>query len=683
MICQRTPTFRLLDPIVGWDPAGSIKIDGFDDRRGLRIETPVSGLVCEAQLTPWMPPAWIAFDSSLNALYVCGGRANQDTAPTLISRNACDSQWRNLLPDLDPGQRVCEPVSVAAANKRLALLDHIGKGKYRLWVWAIPSGRLVGRQQLVDHATIALATCVAFAPWREIVVSTDKGLLRFDLSGQYRGLVTEPQLASPYHRMLGSCRKTLWVAREDASSKGYFQIHRVEPTYVKGVGECREQLDFSIRKLGRKPRDWERFTESICKSPISSVAEDRFCIAGSVDSISGRPECYSRTGDRQDHDLGSQCGLPDKTQGTYVTRAIDSTIRNCRWHRVRIDIHLPAQSSFEVEIATSEKANVANLRWAKIENNPTDFLVDQPPGQFLFLKIRLFGNPDSPVIKQVRLDFPRVTSLDQLPGVYREDPEAENFTERFLSLFDSMIEELDRAIEGSSEYLNVDTAPQESLRWLAAFLGIQADSTWTPDQVREILRRAPELYRIRGTKEGLIQALQLVFGSKLRPVVIERSKNRSWGVLGNRASLGGFRLFGKSESRFRVGASALGRAAIRTFGNPDSDPVTQDAHQFEVLVPPLEDANSQTLSRIDKIIDSQKPAHTQHSVRIGGTGFVLGVHSAIGIDTQFVSPPTTVLGEGGFAMRLGEGILGVGPNTPTANMRLDTTAFLGHNTTLE
>ena len=689
MICQRTPTFRLLDPIVGWDQSRlkdksgstdnsvSTNIDGFDDRRGLRIASPHGGLVSEGELNRWITPPWITYDPFSKAMYVCGAKRTRDSLPILIGRSPCDSHWRDLLPELDPDHKVCQPIAVTASNQKLAIVDCFAGNRFRLWVWSLPSKRLVGRQELSGKAT-----SVAFAPWREIIVSTEEALLRFDLSGQHRGeIINQLFKEVPIHRMVGSRRKVLWVASKKES--GYFQLLEVDPTYTKAADACFEHLDFRVCELGSKARDWRRFTRSICKAPISSVAEDQFCITEATESLVNRTECYSRSGERLVLEPVAQCSKPDVLQGDYVTGPIDSMIPHCRWHRVQIDIQLPPQSSFVVEIATAEDRDARNLRWQKIESNPSDFLVDQPPGRFLFLKVRLLGNPESPVIKQIRLDFPRVTSLDQLPSVYREDPEAEAFTERFLSLFDSTMEELDRAIERSSEYLDVDLAPPESLRWLATLLGIQADSTWTPDQVRDILRRAPELYRIRGTKEGLVQALKLVFGEQLQPVVHERSKNRSWGVLAKRASLGSFRLFGKSESRFRVGQSALGRTSLRTFGNPDTDPVTQDAYLFEVLLPPLGSTNSFALSQIDKLIEYQKPAHTQHTIRVGGTGFVLGVHSVIGIDTQFVAPPTMILGEKGFAMRLGEGILGVGPNTPTANMRLDTTAFIGQNTTLE
>src|SRR6202040_3442772 len=86
--------------------------------------------------------------------------------------------------------------------------------------------------------------------------------------------------------------------------------------------------------------------------------------------------------------------------------------------------------------------------WTSPTVGSLDFLIDQPSGRYLFFRIRFTGDGSTtPVVRRVRIDFPRITSLDYLPAVYRENPKAENFTERFLSLFDASIADVDRVIE--------------------------------------------------------------------------------------------------------------------------------------------------------------------------------------------------------------------------------------------
>src|SRR5262249_1877300 len=137
----------------------------------------------------------------------------------------------------------------------------------------------------------------------------------------------------------------------------------------------------------------------------------------------------------------------------------------------------------------------------------------------------------TPVVRRIRLDFPRVTSLDFLPPVYRERPEAEDFTERFLSLFDASIAEMDRAIERAPALLDIEGAPDELLPWLGSFLDVAPDPSWDAERLRKILRAAPELYRRRGTKEGLAEAIRLVFD--VEPAIQEMAAERDWGGLGD------------------------------------------------------------------------------------------------------------------------------------------------------
>ena len=329
-----------------------------------------------------------------------------------------------------------------------------------------------------------------------------------------------------------------------------------------------------------------------------------------------------------------------------MTTAIDSFIPRCQWHRVRIERDLPPNTSYTIEVATSEVEYLPSENgdpekrrafrpleldrftdWQAPAVNATDLLIDQPPGRFLFVRIKLTGTANAtPVIRRVRIDFPRVTSLDQLPAVYRDNAEAEDFTERFLSLFDAATEDLDRAIERFPALLDPDGVPDEVLTWLGTLLGIVFDSDWDPQLRRDLLEAAPSLYRQRGTVAGLRQAIKLIFGGE--PVIDERALHRAWGVVNQNARLGSFRLFGKSESRFRVGRSPLGVAPLRSFGNPDHDAVRLDAHRFTVLMPPTrglqksrrraaEPADRASETRSHKTLAAGRRARIHHRPPVG------------------------------------------------------------------
>jgi phage tail-like protein len=269
--------------------------------------------------------------------------------------------------------------------------------------------------------------------------------------------------------------------------------------------------------------------------------------------------------------------------------------------------------------------------------------VRQPPGRYLHLRLRLSGDgAATPIVHRIRLDFPRSTSLEFLPPVYREEPAAEDFTERFLSLFDASIGQIDRAIERFPALLDGGSIPEGVLPWLGTFLDLALEPSWTADRRRALLAETPELYRRRGTKEGLAAAIRHVIG--VDPVIEELAGERAWGALSHSAQLGSVRLFGRARARFTLGASALCSAPMRSFGDPAVDPLSGPAWRLRVLIPTAGPMTGDLRDRLARLLESQKPAHTIVTTRVGGTGFVVGSWSAAGVDTVLAPLPAPVLG---------------------------------------
>jgi phage tail-like protein len=269
--------------------------------------------------------------------------------------------------------------------------------------------------------------------------------------------------------------------------------------------------------------------------------------------------------------------------------------------------------------------------------------------------------------------------VQYLPGVYREEPRAADFTERFFALFDASLEDIDRAIVRYPALLDADGVPEQLLPWLGRFLDIAFDPAWDTARRRRILKAAPALYRRRGTLAGLAQAVQLVFDQP--PVIRELAHERNWGALGG-ARLRAVRLFGRSRARLRLGTSSLSAAPIRSYGNPDDDPLSAQAYRFQVLMPPQPGQGSGDPTRLVRLIDHQKPAHTLASVRVGGNGLVLGVWSAVGIDTLIGAPPAPRLAEESARLNrtalLRHGRLGA-----RTALRVGQSAAIGINTRME
>ncbi len=330
--------------------------------------------------------------------------------------------------------------------------------------------------------------------------------------------------------------------------------------------------------------------------------------------------------------------------------------------------------------------------WQILTDGNLDALVGQPPGRYLFVRIRLRGDgATTPTVRRIRLDFPRSTSLDSLPAIYRSDPAAAEFTARFLSLFDAELEHIDGLVERHPALLDPAAAPPEVLAWLAELVGMTFAPEWDLETRRALVAAAPELYRTRGTVDGLRSAVALVFG--VDPAVDEIGPTRPWGALaagGDGATEQGsplaarlrqVRLFGRSRSRLRLGTSALGRTAIKSFGNPDDDPRNSGAFRIRISLP-----SSGSRGPIDRVqardlVAAVSPAHVVADVRFGGDGFFVGTAAAVGIDTTFAPLPAPVLGE---TVRLRRRtVLWPSRRGPAPGIGLDGGAIVGHTTYME
>ena len=258
----------------------------------------------------------------------------------------------------------------------------------------------------------------------------------------------------------------------------------------------------------------------------------------------------------------------------------------------------------------------------------------------------------TPRIRRLRLDFPRSTSAERLPGVYREDPISAGFLERFVALFDASIEDLDRVIERFPALIDPAAAPAEALPWLGTFLDLALDPAWPEATRRAILAEAPALYRARGTPRALARAIELVTG--VVPAIQELGGTaRTFGQLGagartqgrpGTARVGEVRLFGRSRMRLRLGSSALGSAPLHSYGDPDRDHVTALGWRIAVQVPGGPGMTPEAVARLRRLVDAQKPAHVVAAVRAGAGRGLVGVECAVGIDTRLGGLPPSYLG---------------------------------------
>jgi phage tail-like protein len=120
--------------------------------------------------------------------------------------------------------------------------------------------------------------------------------------------------------------------------------------------------------------------------------------------------------------------------------------------------------------------------------------------------------------------------LQFLPEIYDND----EFTSRFLMLFESFLKPIGTQIDQIAYYFDPDITPPVFIPWLASWLGLQMDPLLPLSRVRTLLKHAMMLYQYRGTSQALKTYLEIYTDGEV-DVIEQRAKNF---VLGEDSALG-------------------------------------------------------------------------------------------------------------------------------------------------
>lgn len=353
------------------------------------------------------------------------------------------------------------------------------------------------------------------------------------------------------------------------------------------------------------------------------------------------------------------------TSGHFYSDALDSRTYRCLWHRVILDGCVPPGTSVRVDTFTAESAktideivNLAESRWstAQLDTDTEscywDCLTQSPPGRYLWLRLTFAGDGTAtPCLEKVKVYYPRASSLQYLPAVYREDPVSADFTARFLSIFDTLRGITSNQITDIARYFDPKATPAnrrnvggvDFLSWLASWLGLSLQNNWPVQKRRELVRQAHRLFDLRGTSEGLKLQIELYAGVK--PRILELFRLRRWLVVDS-ARLGDqSAVIGKDVmKRLQIGEnSKIGSFQLIDYGNPSLDFFNSYAYQFIVIVPRWPGATDSDRMALEQIIDMAKPAHTIAQLQWEEPRFRIGLQSFVGIDTVLSKYPVGVI----------------------------------------
>ncbi|MDX2097709.1 MAG: phage tail protein [Leptolyngbyaceae cyanobacterium bins.59] len=184
---------------------------------------------------------------------------------------------------------------------------------------------------------------------------------------------------------------------------------------------------------------------------------------------------------------------------------------------------------------------------------------------------------------------PRSRYLQYLPALYQEV----DFIGRLLKVFEQAFDPIVQSLNGMWANLDPLTAPEALLPFLAHWVGWNLDARWSPDQQRRLIRNAMDIYRWRGTRQGLRLFLHLYTDLPLDEDLPETEKHIC--------------IQGASYKAFNLGFAYLGLDTAVGRGRP---------YHFLVHLRPEPDRSIDE-SLIRHIIEQEKPAFCTYELFIG------------------------------------------------------------------
>lgn len=416
----------------------------------------------------------------------------------------------------------------------------------------------------------------------------------------------------------------------------------VDPDHLIYVGEQGSGDDLHIYQFdssGRYLGYFGQYSERCLK-----LIADRN--GGVYGSCGGEGQVFGFTGDEA-----------FEPEGVYYSRVFDSTIEECNWHRLALELQPAEKARLDIFFYASDKQTTteeidADERWLPVLNSPhnsiigTDALFLEGVGRYLYLKFAFFGDGlHSYKVEQCKVYFERQSYLRYLPAIYQQDPQGRDFMERLLSLFESLNLEVEDEIAHMARYFDPEVVGNEFLDWLSSWLALMQDKNWPEEKHRAFLRRAYQLYKIRGTLSGLKALVQLFTEAEV--TVIEHFRLLTPMVVGAASTTGITTVVGNTPITPLLveDSSQIGEFALKETPDKPQAPFEFNAFDFSILADTSRLTNPEQIDALYRLIEEEKPAHTRCRIRTSEGEMQLGKHSLLQVDTT--------LSRGFQAMRLG------------------------------
>ena len=187
--------------------------------------------------------------------------------------------------------------------------------------------------------------------------------------------------------------------------------------------------------------------------------------------------------------------------------------------------------------------------------------------------------------------------------------------------------------------------PPEVLPWLAQWLAFELPQIADDDEARRLVAQAVALFARRGTPASIAQFVELHTG--IRPAIVEAFAQRRVWVLGVMSRLGfdtrlpvlepGGMVVPDIGSDAVPCAGPAGSAIVGASGPLLPDQIglplyADEAYRFCVVVDGYRLRDAALLDELRRIVEREKPAHTDYRVQVVMPELRVGFQARIGID---------------------------------------------------
>lgn len=243
---------------------------------------------------------------------------------------------------------------------------------------------------------------------------------------------------------------------------------------------------------------------------------------------------------------------------------------------------------------------------------------------------------------QIELCVSDMSPAEFLPSIYqRSDISGRNFLRDFLWVFQHIFNQTREKLGHLHTYFDPLEAPASFLPWLASWVAMTLEEDWPEVKRRNLIRKAVELYQLRGTVRGIKVYLKIFTG--VEPVIHENH----WPFEG--IQICPFKMYPTHD---QYGNEITDEDVRKAFSRPEwkgatvgedmvEMPYIDKNHVFTIELPmQQEQVELDTIRRIHRILDREKPAHTDYYVifqpeeeQEEDFGIEVGIRSTIGVDT--------------------------------------------------